>query len=133
MQVIYKNGLDCIDLLREQISAERSLKELAADSFNCDVQNSYAEIFRSLNLIRDLILQANENFERLGDDKERVIWSFVSDDGRICEGIKWKNMNFYLLRLWRVYLVARFGVCCFISSWGFKCYIFTLQKKFLKK
>lgn len=88
MQVIYKNGLDCIDLLREQISAERSLKELAADSFNCDVQNSYAEIFRSLNLIRDLILQANENFERLGDDKERVIWSFVSDDGRICEGIK---------------------------------------------
>jgi hypothetical protein len=88
MQVIYKNGLDCIDLLREQISGERALKELAADSFNCDVQNSYVKIFKALDLIRDVILQANENSERERDNNEKFIFSFVSDNGRICEGIK---------------------------------------------
>lgn len=86
MQVIYKNALDAIDLIREEVTEERTFKSMAADSFNCSVQNAYSEIYRALKLVRDLCLQANENTEREGTEKH--IFSFVSDNGKICEGVR---------------------------------------------
>ena len=85
MQVIYKNALDAIDLIREEVTEERTFKSMSA-SFNCSVQNAYLEIYRALKLVRDLLLQANENKEREGTEKH--IFSFVSDNGKICEGVR---------------------------------------------
>lgn len=85
MQVIYKNAIDAIDLLRQNVVEEQTKAEFFSE-LKTERLNAYSAIFCALDLVRDLCLQANENWERKGTD--HFICPYVDDDGNICKGIR---------------------------------------------
>ena len=85
MQVIYKNGIDAIDLVRQDVVKEQTQAEFFS-KLKTERLNAYSDILRALDLVRDLFLQANENWERKGTD--RFIFPFVDEDGNKCKGIR---------------------------------------------
>lgn len=85
MQVIYKNGIDAIDLVRENVVKEQTQAEFFSE-LKPERLNSYSEIYCALDLVRDLFLQANENWELKGTD--RFIFPYVDEYGNKCKGIR---------------------------------------------
>ena len=85
MQVIYKNCIDAIDLLRENVVEEKTRAEFFSE-LKTERLNSYTKIFNALDIVRDLCLQANEIWDRKG--KDRFIFPYVDENGNICGGIR---------------------------------------------
>ena len=92
MQVCYSELLRTLDLLRDDVTEERTerifVREMNGENLSADEYNAYNEIYRSISLVRDLALQSDEKWTIEHKEDNKYSFSFVNDRGRICEGVR---------------------------------------------